>query len=209
MRIEGRHWHVWRARGPLYQRQIDANRAGCVAALEQHLNSTTDKKINYSTALIAKNGSDKSKVWGRDYIARVSKEFGTKNAGIVVGPPRGEYNLKFYRCPAILLEPGFISNYMFANVVQGGEGIDELAECAVDSICEMFPDGGLVSLSVGHLYRGTPDSGAPVNDEDDEADPKFDTEGELNDIIVTSMEEMLLLRQGPHDRPTDPAPANT
>jgi hypothetical protein len=206
MRIDGKHWHVWRARGPLYQRQIEANQAGCVAAVEQHLNATTDKHVNYATALIAKNGSDKSKAWGRDYIDRVAGTFGNKKAGISVGPPRGEFNIKFYRCPAILVEPGFISNYLFANVAQGGEGIDALARVLVASICDMFPQGGLVALSVGHLYRGTPDSGAPVNDEEDEIDPAFDTEGELNDVIVKSAEEMLLLEPAAHDAPTDPAP---
>ncbi len=195
MRIDGKYWHVWRARGPLYQRQIEANRAGCVAAFEQHLNSTTDKDVNYAMAIVAKNASEKSKAWGRDYIDRVVKEFGNKKGGLSIGPPRGEYNIKFYRCPAILLEPGFVSNYLFANVAQGGEGIDALARVLVDSVCEMFPGGGLISCSVGHLYRGTPDSGAPVNDEDDEIDPAFNTEGEINDIVVTSIEEMLLLRE--------------
>lgn len=208
MKITGKHWHVWRARGPLRQRQAEANRAGCVAAVEQHLNSVVDETVNYATALVAGNASSMSRIWARTYVALVAKEFGIRNAGIVLGPlPRGEHNLKFYACPAIIVEPGFISNHEFANRIQAGEGIDALARVLVDSICALFPDGGLIALSVGHLYKGTGDTGAPVNDADDELDPTFDTEGELNDAIIKAAEEMLVLRLGPHEAPTDPAPA--
>ena len=208
MKITGKHWHVWRARGPLYQRQIDANKAGCVAAVEQHLNAALNKDTNYATALISGNASATSKVWAKDYVSRVAVEFGIRNAGIVLGPlPRGEYNLKFYACPAILVEPGFVSNHDFADRVQTGEGIDALARVLVDSICAAFPDGGLIALSVGHLYKGTCDTGAPVNDAGDVFDPAFDTEGELNDAIITTAEEILIARLAPHEAPTDPAPA--
>jgi hypothetical protein len=209
MKITGKHWHVWQARGPLRQRQLDANAAGCVAAVEQHLNSTPDKSINYATALVAGNASAKSKEWARDYVERVSTEFTMRNAGIVLGPlPRGEGNLKHYTCPAILVEPGFVSNHDFADRIQTGEGIDALGRVLVDSICAAFPDGGLIALSVGHHYKDTGDTGAPVNDEGDEPDPEFDTEGELNELIVRVAEEILLLRPAPHEAPTDPAPAN-
>ena len=201
MRRDGLHWHVWRARGPLYQRQVDANAAGCVAAIEQHLNASTNKAVNYASALIV---SEKSRAWASDYVARAAETFGIRNAGVVINPPRGSYCLKFYHCPAILVEPGFVSNHDFANRVQSGEGIDALARVLVDSICATFPDGGLVALSVGHGYRGTPDPGAPVNDAGDVLDPAFDSEEELNDAIITAAEEMLLLRR-PHDAPTDPS----
>lgn len=204
MRIDGKHWHVWRARGPLYQRQIDANNAGCIAAVEQHFNAVTKEKINYAEALIM---HERSRAFANDYLKRVVAKFEIPNAGVIINPPRGQGCLKFYRCPAILVEPGFISNHDYANVLQSGEGIDEMAKVLVDSVCAMFPDGGLVALSVGHGYRGTPDPGAPVNDKGDELDPAFDSEEELNDAVITSAEEQLVLREGPHERPTDPAPA--
>jgi hypothetical protein len=197
VRIDGLHWHAWRARGPLYQRQIDANKAGCIAAIEQHLNASTNKLVNYASALIV---SEKSRPWASDYVARAAETFGIRNAGVVINPPRGSYCLKFYHCPAILVEPGFVSNHDFADRVQSGEGIDALARVLVDSVCAMFPDGGLVALSVGHGYRGVPDPGAPVNDAGDVLDPAFDSEEELNDAIITAAEEMLIRRD------TVPAP---
>ena len=211
MRLDGKHWHVWRARGPLYQRQVDANKAGCICAVEQHLNSHTNKTVNYATALVARNASEKSKDLARDYTALVADRFGIRDAGIVVGPPRGEYNIKFYHCPAVLVEPGFVSNHDFADRIQSGEGIDALARCLVESIRMNFPDGGLVALSVGHLYRGTGDRGAPVNDEGDRMDPAFNDEGDLNEAIVTAAEEMLLAAEAPalEGRDIDPSSGPT
>lgn len=205
MKINGKHWHVWRARGPLYERQIAANAAGCVAAVEQHLNSSTNKFVNYACALIT---NERSRAFAADYTARVAKVFGIRNAGVVINPPRGSFNLKFYRCPSVLLESGFVSNHDFADLIQTGEGIDSLAIALVDSICAVFPNGGLISLSVGHAYRGVRDPGALVNDEGDAPDPEFDSEAELNEAIIDTTEEILLLRDAPGVAPIDPTPPN-
>lgn len=201
-RVDGKHWHVWRARGPLWQRQIDANKAGCVAAVEQHLNASTNKSINYTCALVTGNASAKSREWAKDYVALVADRFGTRNAGVVVDPPRGMYNIKFYHCPAILVESGFVTHHDFADRIQTGDGIDALARALVDSIRMNFPDGGLVALSVGHAHRGKADPGAIVNDEGDAPDPAFDSEAELNEAIITAAEEMLLAAE---PRDTEPA----
>lgn len=192
MRIDGAYWSVWQARGPLYQRQMDANAAGCVAAVEQHLNASTNKHVNYASALIAKNASAKAEAWARWYVNHVAETYGIRGAGVVRDPPRGQVCIAHYHCPAILVEPGFVSDHDFANRIQTGEGIDGLARCLVDSIVHEFPDGGLVALSVGHMYRGVPDPGATVNDEGDDLDPAFDSEAELNDAIITAATEMLV-----------------
>lgn len=201
MKLDGKHWHVWRALGPLYQRQVDANKAGCIAAIEQHLNASTNKAVNYASALIM---TEKSRPWARSYTALVAERFDHRDAGVVINPPRGQFCLKFYHCPAILVEPGFVSNHDFADRIQSGEGIDALARVLVDSICMNFPAGGLVALSIGHGDRGTPDPGAPVNDDGDAPDPAFDSEQELNRAIIEAATEMLLEAEG---RDTEPAPA--
>lgn len=182
---------VHQARGNLTVRQREANRAGCIAYAEQHLNATTDPAVNYALAIVAGNASDRSKDWARTYTRIVSSTFGHPDRGVSIGPPRGSYNVKLMRCPAVLLEPGFVSNPEFAAIARTGEGIDALAKCLVDSIVECFPDGGLVGLSVGHMYRGKDDPGAPVYEPDGLHDPEFDDEAELNNAIIIAATEML------------------
>jgi len=205
MRIEGKRYSVWRARGPLWQRQIDANRAGCLCAVEQHFNAHTDRSVNYAMALIDNAGSFMSKAWGAAYAARVAREFDIPDRGVVRTTGRGSYNVRFYKCPAILVEPGFVSNPEFAAIVQTGEGIDAVARCLVDSIVTCFPEGGLVALSVGHKYRGGKDDpGAPVY-QGALVDPETDSETELNDLVINVVEQMLLAIPHPGEADTDPS----
>jgi hypothetical protein len=193
---------VFRARGPLFARQQLANKVGCSAYCEAHFNAHTNKAVNYAMAIVDHAASGASKAWAREYTALCSRAFGHADRGVVIGPGRGSYNVRFAKCPAILVEPGFVSNAEFAAIVQTGEGIDAVARCLVDSIRACFPDGGLVGLSVGHMYRGKPDPGAPVN-QGELVDPATDSEAELNDLVITAAEEMLLESEAP----VMPAPA--
>jgi hypothetical protein len=174
-----------------------------VCYAEQHLNAGPPpepgrKHSQYALVICAENASLKSVAWGRSYTARVAKELGIRDAGVLRYSGRGAYNVRLTSCPAILLEPAFISDPEFAEVAATGEVIDAIARCLVDSIVEHF-SGGLVGLSVGHMYRGKPDPGALVAPHED-MDPAFNTEAELNDAIIQTAEEMLLTTIGAHDQ---------
>lgn len=182
---------VHNARGTLTARQQAGNAAGCVCYAEQHLNAVRNPRINHAMAIVAANASERSKDWARTYTRIVSGEFGHPDRGVSIGPPLGSYNVKLMRCPAILLEPGFVSNAEFAAIARTGEGIDALAGCLVDSIVQCFPEGGVVGLSVGHMFRGKADPGAPVNEQEGLHDPDFDDEAELNFAICWAATDML------------------
>lgn len=193
MRLDGGKYSVWRARGPLFVRQQEASAADCVAYVEQHANAApanSGKPAQYSMAIIAENASPKALAWGRSYTARVARELGIPDRGVLKYDGRGSYNVRYTTCPAILVEPGFLSDPKLASVIATGEVIDALARCLVDSIVEHFGPG-LVGLSVGHMYRAKPDSGA-LFPKEALTDPEFDTEAELNDAIINTAEEMLL-----------------
>jgi hypothetical protein len=183
-------FQVHQARGPLYQRQMGCNAAGCVAVAEQHLNAHTDKSAQGAMVIVAPTAGKVTRAWGKTYTALIAKEFGIRDLGIISGG-RGTYNLKFLKAPALLLEPGFVSNPEFAHIARTGEGQDALARCLVESIKQHF-DGGLVGLSVGHMYRGTGDKGAPVHQDQGAEDPAWDQEAEICDAVVNVAAEMLV-----------------
>lgn len=191
---KGPRFSVLGARGNLWHRQVLANQSGCVCYVEQHLNASLDKRICYAMALLPHNASAVTQAWAKRYTALVAETFRIPDRGIVMGPERGGYNIRFTRMPTMLVEPGFISHEPFADQARTGEGLDALARCLVTSVSEYFP-GGLVGLSVGHAYRGKPDPGAPVA-QTDILDPAFDSETELNDAIINAAEEMLLAVPG-------------
>jgi hypothetical protein len=195
MRIDGPVWSVWRARGNLTVRQHAVNAAGCIAYAEEHMNATAppkpgQKPAQYAMVIVADNASPRSIAWGGSYTRLVSETLGIPNRGVLKYSGRGSYNVQLARCPAILLEPGFISDPTFASVVATGEVLDALAKCLVDSLVENF-DPGLVGLSVGHGYRDKPDPGA-ILPKSALVDPAFANETALNDAIITTAEEMLL-----------------
>ena len=66
-------------------------------------------------AIVDVGASFASKAWGKVYTARVAAEFGIPDRGVVVGPGRGSYNVRFAKCQAILVEPGFVDTDTLKN----------------------------------------------------------------------------------------------
>jgi hypothetical protein len=101
----------------------------------------------------------------------------------------------------MLLEPLFLSHPETALTLQG-EGTDDLGRCLAESIMETFPEGGLVGLSIGHMYRGTGDKGAKLPTDRDgdgvpdwEWDTSTDEEAELCEAYVKAATEILILAE--------------
>jgi hypothetical protein len=182
-------FQAYRARGPLFQRQLQANAAGVVCYAEQHCNASTSRTARGALVIVAPDASKLTHAWGKTYTRLCAKEFGEPDQGIVIGG-RGTFNVRHVKAPALLLEPGFVSNPDFAAMVRTGEGQDALARVLVESIRQHF-DGGLVGLSVGHMYRGTADKGAPVYEPPGFEDPAWDQEGEICDAVIESAAQML------------------
>jgi len=165
-------YSIYWARGDYRERQQDANEAKCVGFVEAHFNSTTSAKANYCLAIVGGNASRTSRNWAKAWTKAIAAEFGIPNGGVLVGPKRGDYNVRYTTMPAILLEPMFVSNPEQAEIAKSEDGQKRLARVLVDSIRRFFPDGGKVAFSVGHKFkRKRPnDRGAPVHGGGWEAD---------------------------------------
>lgn len=186
-------------RGGIVQRQRGADEVGAQCFVDQHLNSVADPNINYGFVILADNASARTEEWANVYLEILAEKLGQRTAGVLRGV-RGSGNVRWCRCPSMLVEPGMISNPDFADKIRTGEGIDALAYCLAESIRRCFPDPevGPVALSAGHAHRdddldaSTGDPGALIYDHGDEhTDPAFDTEAEMNDQVVRAAAEML------------------
>lgn len=145
-------------KGDYFERQQKANEDDCVCYVEQHFNSSSSPSANYTVVVTGYNASQTSKNWGRWYANAVAREFDipiSGDQGILVGGfnGRGDYNLKFTKMPAILLEPLFCSNPQHAEWIRSDQMQNRLALVLVESIQRFFPNGGLVAFSVGHKYK--------------------------------------------------------
>lgn len=190
---------VHEARGGIRERQLQANELGAQCFVDIHLNSVADSAINYGFVIVGQNASARTEEWAHIYLELLEEKLGQGVTGVLRGV-RGSGNVRWCRCPSMLVEPGMISNPEFADRIRTGEGIDGLAWCIAESIRRVFPDPavGPVVLSPGHAHRdgdmdpSTGDPGALMYDHGDEmTDPDFDTEAELNCEVVRSATEML------------------
>src|SRR5690606_30050159 len=145
------------------------------------LNSFPDPTVQHGFVITGQNAPPKTEQWAGAYLRRIGSLFDVPTKGIVRGVP-GQSCVMHVRwpTPTMLLEPLFLSGADIFHV--SGEGldtvIDRLGRALAESIVECFPSGGLVGLSIGHMYRGTGDRGARSN-RDWEWEPEFDDEGEL------------------------------
>jgi len=193
----GPRYSVLQCRGPVAHRQALASTHGVICYAEAHLNSFTNPDTQYGFVITGNNVPTKTIAWAKAYLSRIEHELHIPTKGIVRGVS-GQGCVKHVRwpTPTMLLEPCFISHPNTARLLYSGLGIQALGRALAESIAECFPDGGLVGLSVGHMYRGTGDRGARLPRDEWSWDPSFDDEGELCDAYVTRATEILCNEMG-------------
>jgi hypothetical protein len=164
-------------KGDYRERQRNASRDKATVYVEHHFNSVENPSAAYTCVVVGSNASKKSIEVAQTYAGLVSQHFGTKligKEGALIGGfnGRGNSNVYYTDCPAVLLEPLFVSNPVHAAIVRSDRGQDTLAECLAFTIKECFPNGGLIAFSVGHKYKtaAPKDRGAPVVGGGNEAD---------------------------------------
>lgn len=197
--VDGPYYSVADLRGPVfgptYYRQLLARRLGAICYAEGHLNASTNAKTNRAEVVIATSAAPKARAWASAYLDELVAQSVQPSLGQVIGG-RGAGNIARVDVPAMLLEPGFVSNPDFAAFARTGEGIDALGRALARSIMRTFPGGGLVTFSTGHAHRtraALQDPGAPVADPDGWAeDPEWDSEVELVEAYLASAVEYLV-----------------
>lgn len=193
----GKLYDVVQLRGPVAHRQERANKLKVICYAECHCNAHVNPSVNYAMTIAA---HPHSQHWGTVYTRHVAKAYGHTDNGSLLMQGRGSGLVARIKwpAPALVLEPGFVSNPEFAEWAKTGEGIDALGQALAASIIECFPKGGLVGLSLGHKYRGTGDMGAIVYDDPDvEDDPEWDQEAEIAEAYLDSATQFLLLNDSP------------
>lgn len=186
-------YSIFWAKGNYDDRQEAANREGCDVYIEHHFNALAYDKPgtddNPALCLVAHNASQTSKTLAADYSNRVASEFGYKNRGVIQleYKGRGDFNLRFTKMPAFLVEPLFVSDPEQAVVAQSDIGQLKLARILVETIKAQYPAGAKVAFSVGHKYKESSpyDRGAPVVN-------STATEADLAELVLKKAAAILL-----------------
>lgn len=161
-------YRILRVTGDYSSRQLSATTADADLYLEAHFNASPDRSVTYPAGLyVERPGCEPSRELAREYAAYVAERCPvdgehSRAIGLAYGD-RGRGNIAHVSCPAIIMEPGFVSHPGFAAWSQSAAGVHVLAEAIVHVVRGALPGGGVVALSVGHLGKeGGVDRGAPV-----------------------------------------------
>jgi len=171
--------------GDYDDRQAAANKAGCICYYEQHMNSYTTAAPQYGLVQVAHNASATSHAWATDLARRWQATTGLPTRKRqTANHARGNYNIALTAMPAILGEPGPISHRAFDRWMEGAGNRARLAADVAASIMVMFPDGGKVALSKGHLGKTSNPRDTGAGDSDPAGSPNDQTEGWFNADVI-------------------------
>lgn len=209
----GKVYSVLQCRGPISHRQELAAELKAICYAEQHLNSSTNTRVNHGF-VIGPNLSAAGRTWADLYLKAVAEAFGVNTKGVVKSGRGASLVARVpWPTPALVLEPLFLSAKPYLNakgeevgvdvaeIMQTPEARELLGMCLAQSIVRAFPKGGLVALSVGHAYRlpskgvsqGDPGALYPKQDPLEPAwDPAYDTEAEVADSAIAYATEHLV-----------------
>lgn len=151
-------------------RQLLANERGAALYLELHYNAKVGDRPgmqdNPASVVVASNASATSRGIARDLAQKSAKYWGFPSlpGGVAeVGyGGRGYYNLVYTKMPAVLTELFWVSEEEHVAIINDPEGREKLAAIITETIAAWIPDGSLIAISPGHLFKGTGDKGAPV-----------------------------------------------
>jgi len=168
-------WTVKFYTGNYPDRQKQANSDKAICYLEGHFNASDNPRAGGIEIIIADNASRATRKWAEFLVTHFNFTLQTRIRHVngikeVSKGERGWKNIFHTKMPAVLIEPLFITNPKELKLFD--EKKDTLAYIIAGSIKTIFPDGGLIGLSIGHKGKESNpnDKGAKAVDGRWEAD---------------------------------------
>lgn len=133
-------------------RQMQAKAEGCALTLDFHFNSNGSSAIGGEVYF--KDGDTKAKEFAKAVID-VFRSLNLPDHGDPLKPAGGSRAafILAYSCPAVLLEPLFISNPTQAAWIQDDANLASLGQGIARAIKAKTRDGDKIGLSIGHLGK--------------------------------------------------------
>ena len=155
-----------------HDRQRQAKDAGCSCVIDFHFNSFTGGSA-FGGECFYKSGCARSKELGGAVLQAFTDSGLPLRRQDTLQPAHGTAAafIDYYHCPAILLEPLFLSTQKQAEWLHDEANATRLAESVAQRLRALLGKDEVVGLSVGHRYKtSVRDEGAPCVEGDSEAD---------------------------------------
>ena len=145
-------------------RQLHTNAHHFDIYVEYHFNYYS-RSTDYTLCKLTRTYLPLSLEFAKQHAEAVHKEFNvplydlgdedTVAKGVLICKKTGRenFNLSLLECPALIIEPLFLSNPDHVFLLTTSNGVMRLANILTNTIRSIFPDGGRIAFSVGHKYQ--------------------------------------------------------
>lgn len=133
------------------ERQRQAKVSGCDFVVSFHFNSANTPSA--SGAEIYHNDKELAQKIAQELIKRITKVLGNKVRGVKSAKGTRASFINFYHCPAVLLEPCFVSNPNEATKLHDVNVVRELAREIVEVLKLFLPADAVIGLDIGHKFK--------------------------------------------------------
>jgi len=134
-----------------HERQRQASQTNCRFVLSFHFNSADNPKAGGSE--IFSNGKSDADYIANKLLTVITQTLGTKSRGVKPALGSRVGFLRFYPCPAVLLEPCFISNPDEANLVHDLSVMRQLGEAIAEVLFKWLPFDSVLGIDIGHKFK--------------------------------------------------------
>jgi len=151
-----------------HERQQLAAKAGCSFVVSFHFNSFSDPRAN--GAEVYHNAKGNAQTIAEKLLTAITEVLKNRPRGVKDAKGSRAGFIRHYHCPAVLLEPCFISNPDEAALVHDVKTLQLLGKAIADVLDSWFPEDAVIGLDIGHKFKRSDDQGAKCALGDFEAD---------------------------------------
>jgi hypothetical protein len=139
-----------------HERQQAASKAGCDFVICFHFNSFNDPRA--SGAEVYHNNKGNAKTIAEQLLTAITDVLKNRPRGVKDAQGSRAGFIRHYHCPAVLIEPCFVSNPDEAAKVHDVDTLRALGEAIASVVWKWFPAKAVIGLDIGHKFkRSNPD----------------------------------------------------
>jgi hypothetical protein len=148
--------------GESKEKQQIANLYQCIGYLEIEFGNSCNESFDETSASVASNSLPFTRNWAYELVQLISNDFSTHLAGkngILIGGVNGlhEADLMYANIPAVKICPFCSSHSNFLSKINSKSTQLRIARNIVKSICNNFPNGGLIAFSISDYNYQLPE----------------------------------------------------
>lgn len=134
-----------------HERQEQAKKANCRLVISFHFNAHSNSKAEGAEAYHNNKGDAAFIAYRLTLVT--TRLLGVRFRKVTIASGTRAAFINFYHCPAVLIEPCFITNPEEANLVHDDSVMRKLGESIANELFRWLPFDAIVGFDIGHKFK--------------------------------------------------------